>query len=237
MAWSWQLGRRALLGLAVALGHGELADHPGHGDLVLALLDELREQRRPLEEQPDRGVDEDLDRVLDGLFGRRLLGELGSVGPARSRGAILSARGVGDQDVARRVVGHGGGDAAEDEVGGAREALRADDDQVGVEVLGRLEEHVGRVAGDGLDDHLVDPGAPWRSARPRSASSSACTRSDSAKRMSSGTASRAGDPAAAPGHVGGDDHDPGPVGDGHGGGWATARSAVGDPSVPTTMLA
>ena len=32
----------SFVGLALALGDGELADHPGHRDLALALLDELR---------------------------------------------------------------------------------------------------------------------------------------------------------------------------------------------------
>ena len=41
--------------------------------LVLALLDQLREQGGALEEQPDRGVDEEVEGVLDGLLDRGLL--------------------------------------------------------------------------------------------------------------------------------------------------------------------
>ncbi len=65
-------GRRAS-GLARALGDGELADHLGHRDLALALLDELREEAGSLEQQADRRVDEDLHRVVEGLLGGGLL--------------------------------------------------------------------------------------------------------------------------------------------------------------------
>ncbi len=95
---------------------------------------------------------------------------------------------------------------------------------------------LGGVAGDGLHHDLGDAGLLGDLATPLGQLLGLHPVGQGEAEVV-GDAVGTGGPAGAAGHVGGDDHDAGALGGGHGGRVATARSAVGDPSVPTTMLA
>ena len=118
------------------------------------------------------------------------------------------------------------------------EAPRADHDQLGVEVLGRFEQHLGGVAGEGLHDDLAS--ASLLGGRPAVVGQLLGLHpvgEDEADVLGhlSGLTSFPG-PAPSRGERGDDDETSAVDAAARVAACTTARSAVAEPSVPTTMF-